>query len=601
MYTFICPHYSNFPYPLQSKAWHHWIFTGTIFLSILAFWPWHWLGFTLPKTLILSLGLSTCFLLTSITGIGVRFWKKELWPVGAYFGWLLIYTFLSISPVSSLLGASGMQWGWMTQLLYLGVFLLAMNMSKKVWIKIIVWLNALVAGYALIQFLGLDPLQSFWHEEAFLHRSFSVLGNPNWLASFLVLSFPVVFYELHSRKRQSQISLSGILFIILNLLALFTTASKAGFLAALFLMIATLRHKTKHWKKVVIGLMILILLGLPYFYSDGWALTRSLGSRLHIWKSAWQAFLAWPWGYGLDTFWMVFPPFSGNELWATEGLNVLITHPHNLILEKLLSIGPWGLFLFAWMLFNPLKKAWKQNNEQKWIAYGIIAYLITLLFGFEVMGTEILFWLFFGSVFYKKELIPKKSRLWQRILAGVFGVIFLLISVFHFQHVRGNIAYQQGRVAQNKNEIGMALNHFEQAIELYPYDRIYLLQSVEILLALKSEEENYLNQAEKHLNQLSKISQAQDPELPIFNAWLAAKLGNLEQFRWRLERAFSSHPSSGNNYKIAFHLYQKLSWWKEYEMLKKEFFEKLPDYWNQPETTAGRIFQKNHAWVMELE
>lgn len=559
----------------QFSALSSGLFGWTIFATVVSFWSWAWLGFELPKFLVLSLGLSICFALWFWRGGEVKVPRVAGWVV-AYFLILLLYVPLSLSPWAS--GLAFLEHGLFFAVLFLG-FLGGKDLLNGRWF---IAMNGLVVLYALVQFVGLDPLQGLWLEENFLGRSFSTLGNPNWLASFLVLTFPLCFKQAKGHWKW--------MVLMSNLGALLATGSKAGFLAAAVLFLIMLPKKHRLWAGLAGG--VTAALSLLGFYSSWWAATRSLGSRLQIWGGTWTHLLERFWGHGLDTFPFLFPSASGPELWEFEALEATITHPHNILLEKWFELGPWGLTIFVVMLGVIL---WP--NRKSPLAWGILAYLITLLFGFEVLSTGVIFWLFLGVL-----LSQMKGKYKVKIRPLALGLLIFSILIFYFyvQHSRANIHYELAIQQRETGEISESLTSFDRAIELYSHDRIYLLHAVELVLALEAAPEEWMENANEYLVRLNRLSSSMDHEVPILWSWYFSKEGWDVLPEFHMKRAFDMNPSGVSTYKIAMQIYTELGMTEQYERVRDEFLEALPEYWNDPKSDAGRIFRKNNPWVEEI-
>jgi O-antigen ligase len=83
----------------------------------------------------------------------------------------------------------------------------------------------LVATYAVIQRVGLDPIWSTLPQD----RVFSTIGQPNGLSAYVVLATPLVFILAAGRRWAVQLTVASVL--VLLLVALAFTLSRGGFLA----------------------------------------------------------------------------------------------------------------------------------------------------------------------------------------------------------------------------------------------------------------------------------------------------------------------------------------------------------------------------------
>lgn len=549
-----------------------------------------WLGFYLPKIIFLSLGLALFFLSLAITATKIFCSKKILLLLGAYFALLIVFTIFSQAPLSSFLGVSGAMQGLQTHLLYLGIFVLALTLNQQKenhFLKALIVIHILAVGYAILQWLNLDPLQQYWNTDAFLNRSFSFLGNPNWLGALMVLTMPLVLRLPEANKSQK---LFWLIFI-LEWLVLLTTGSKAALIAAAFVSIILLWEKDK--KKTIIFILLALLAGLSLFlfHPDLTQLLRSSSARQIIWADTWQILINWPWGHGLDTFRFSYPFFTNGNLYQYEDLFASIDNPHNLILQLLFEIGPLGLIVFSILLITVIKPHLKKTAKHFPLALGIVAYLITNIFGFETIVTGAVFWLLIGLLAKTKtatNVSPILNRTFFLVLSSIFVAIFYL----NFNHLQANFYYQNSSNYLSLGEAEKAVINLQKAIAIYPYDRIYLLEASQLLSSLSQDTGN------QYLSQVQTLSNNQDPDDELLQAWYFAKQGNAEEAEKYFVEALKQ-PNNPRNYILGMEIYQTLNQPEKVEQLRIALEKLLPTNWNKPETDSGRIFQKNYPWLVE--
>jgi hypothetical protein len=551
-----------------------WVLILTIVSTVLLFSTWSWLGFALPKAFVLSLGLSAFFGLALMKGGRLKL-NRGVFLVLAYFLLLTIATVFSPAPLSSLLGTSSAMQGWMVQMLSLAVFVAALTLGENLW-KSRVWLYlmALVSGYALIQWFGLDPLRGIWVEEMFLFRSFSTLANPNWLASFLVLGTPLIWMNSKGKERWMWLSLT--------VLALATTGSKAGFIGMGFLLLML----TGSWWAAA-GILLLGGLSLLMIFPSLASLLRSMSARQEMWMTSFEMISAWPWGHGLDLYSYVSSPFVTTALWEFESLSALTTSPHNILLEWFVEFGFVGLTLILTVFASIL---WPMRSSP--LVKGVFAYLVTLLFGFEVLSTSILMWAMMGTVVSGQKAwqgsVPRRPVMISLLILCLLNLTWLgWRSVGHWH-------YEQASEALSQYDLESSAHHFQRAMQIYPYDRVILLEASEFFLALETDEfhplvENYLLKCEN-----------MDPECPILEAWLAAEQGDASLTNQKIKEAFGMNPANIRTYYFALLAYESLGDTEAYASLKMELLGILPENYDDKKTEAGRIFLKNYPWVFDL-
>jgi putative inorganic carbon (HCO3(-)) transporter len=105
------------------------------------------------------------------------------------------------------------------------------------------------------------------------------------------------------------------------------------------------------WSLVVIAALVVV--GGLALSLRGDITSGSTPARLLLWREAVGYILRYPLGIGLDQFGYYHDPNSGLSLIDPALLNsseVYAAHPHNLILDTWLRVGPLGLIAFGWLL-----------------------------------------------------------------------------------------------------------------------------------------------------------------------------------------------------------------------------------------------------------
>lgn len=615
---FLCI-YNN--YVVKKNSLHIKIFFVGIVLSLISFYPLNYLGFTIPKILFLNLTLFISYIFC------LRNEKINLYEIFGtissklillYFFLYGIYTLFSISPLSSLLGDSQLMQGLFNQILYLSLFIIVSVFSKNnenqiYIIKSILYANLITVTYALLQFINIDPLAAAWMGEKFLDRTFSTLGNPNWLASFIILTLPVVFYfyEKHYFYK--------ILFL-LNIIALISTSSKAGILAfVVIVMIYLFKYFKNHFTYKIklnqiylcLAFILLLFIGFVTFnnrYSSNFELGRSTNARKIIWSSTIEAVKVNPLGYGVETLQFVYPKFNNPKLWEFENITARINRSHNQILDLWFQIGPFGVLVFYSFLIVILFTHFKENKDsiRFLLSLSLIGYALTNLFGFVTIGTEIVFWIIVAILSHNVENLKLGEvslfrNIFSKIIVICLTFIVFIIGIYNVKHLIAEVYFTKASNDLQQQDYLSAINNFEKSISIYRYDRIYLLQTSEVLLAFSNDEnKDFLNLIETYLNQLNHLSNYNDPEVPILEAWLFAIKGENEKFQNKLSEAKQSNPYSILTYKIAFEIYKYLGNEEQAEIEKQNIMNLLPYFWKDKNTDAGRIFWKNNAWLKQF-
>jgi putative inorganic carbon (HCO3(-)) transporter len=399
--------------------------------------------FELNKIILFQVLVALLFL---ATGWKILFYPPALaWPPLQFFKkyWLLPTVFIvglsltlfsSINPVLSFYGTIQRQAGLSSYLFYfLWFILVSFNLltihnqrsgsgsgsgdSSRTIRRVLmaaVLSGAVVSLYGILQFLNIDFL--VWPEPAFLtQRAFSSFGQPNFLASWLLLVIPLSVYLLLT-SRQALCKFGWLLALASQLLALFMSGSRGGLIALLGVLALLLVYelavsawprRKKYWAVALfVFLSCLALLLLDYsshgrvrqllHITDG-----SLGARVDLYQAAGSAITARPWlGYGLETGNEIFIRYYTPE-WGIYGdVGQSADRAHNLILDILLVAGLWGLLLYSglyyfggWLVSNNLKNK-RHASLSLALSGGLLGYLFSLFFSFSFVGGEVYFWLF---------------------------------------------------------------------------------------------------------------------------------------------------------------------------------------------------------------
>ena len=294
--------------------------------------------FVLPKlavlwtVLTLSLVVIACGVI--ISGAFPRA-ARRLLPVDVAVGLFLVLSLaawsFSTDRRQSLYGERLQYQGLLTVLLYMGFFYVArLSLTDGLRLRLLAFATTigatLVAGYALVQKAGLDPV---WHGYLPMGRVFSSIGQPNALAAYLVLSIPIAASLLDAGR---VVRIATSLCLAAMILALFLTFSRAGYLAfavALTILALGMRDRLRtSGRRVLFGLAAVLVAGLALVafaqpartaIADSWrrvvsssdAGDASLRFHLDAWNVATRIAADHPiLGTGQETFPDVFPRYS---------------------------------------------------------------------------------------------------------------------------------------------------------------------------------------------------------------------------------------------------------------------------------------------------
>lgn len=408
--------------------------------------------------------------------------------------------------------------GIITIVNYILFFYLAINFIKTKndvfkYIYIILGATIIISLYGLGQNLGWDFVR--WNPETYSpERFFSTLGNPNFLAAYLVESIPVVFvlfFITHKIFKKFFILIS----LILTVIILFLTKSRAGFLSFLvtifFIIVYTfldaskkeneLFAKNKIWF-LVFAIIILLTSFHPIVreaFQMLWERSKNLFSlkgiiltpRIYIWKSALMMFKDNPiTGTGLDTFQVIFPYYRLPIYWQLEW-NGTPEKTHNVFLQVMATQGMLGFSFYLLLFFTFLKKSFnlifgERDIMRRYIIFGFfmatVAFYVQGLFNYTVVAYGSFFWLAL-SIIFSQETSNKQyftfdlnSDFIQKNRAILFSIVLLSLfisQVLVSRHWAGDLYFKIGNIAVTTDKEEYCIPYYAKAVELNPMREIY--------------------------------------------------------------------------------------------------------------------------------
>ncbi len=211
-----------------------------------------------------------------------------------------------------------------------------------------------------------------------LHRPGGNLAQPNHLATLLMMALASVVF-LHESKKLS--ALPGALLVFVFGLGLAVTASRAGMLGFLALLVWWLAKRSKigsqtpPWVAAVVGAGFLLLFGLwPRFYAlvemSGAAELRLLdsGGRVQVWPQLVEALFEKPWwGWGIREV-----ARAQNSVAHAYAFSLPFTYSHNLVLDLALWLGlPIAAILVMAGLIWFWRRAMAANQLLPWYCLAV--------------------------------------------------------------------------------------------------------------------------------------------------------------------------------------------------------------------------------------
>lgn len=276
-------------------------------------------------------------------------------------------------------------------------------------------------------------------------RVYSTFGQPNWLAAYVTMLMPLTLFRATRHRGLSSVFFYSL--FILGFVSMWLSYSLSGLLGFLSGILAFLYinkklflKNTQNLKQLIVVLLVCIgfafltpgiyrqkakdvffdvnkvwkIRSMEQSVSNENTLNRDsadielsiVGSneqisdpgfiRTHLWKGTLSLatatsknFLV---GTGPETFTYEFQDYRPKELNYSSEWNYILNKPHNYYLEILAESGIFALAFYIGIIF------WSVRKKHPFITPGLIAFFVTNFFGFPVVGTSLLFWVFVGGL-----------------------------------------------------------------------------------------------------------------------------------------------------------------------------------------------------------
>ncbi len=289
-----------------------------------------------------------------------------------------------------------------------------------------------ISVFGIVQHLSMEPGE----------RVSSTFGQPNWLAAYIAMLLPIVFYFALSETYAKYFRWFLVGVFVISYATMWFTYSLSGVLGFIFGMGAVVvlnLEKVRANKFLVgtlVGLCFLVSALNPGVYgarlkdividigkvnaqtqelqgsgelqekntqvqgevtADATSTTVSPKQvsdagfiRLGMWRGTLDLALSSPKvfiiGTGPETFPYTFQQFRPADLNYSSEWDYILNKPHNYYLELLAEIGIFGLLVYLTIV------VWSLKKRHAYIAPALLAYYVSNFFGFPVVTTGLLFW-----------------------------------------------------------------------------------------------------------------------------------------------------------------------------------------------------------------
>lgn len=501
------------------------------FLVPLILTPWNYELFEFNKML-LTYFFTTIIVATWLIKMAVE--KRLIFrrtildiPLILFLGSQIISTIYSIDRHTSLWGyysrCNGGLFSTISYLLLYWAYVSNMDKEKALQtIRYILYTTTLVALYGIAEHFGIDA--EFW-VQLVQERVFSTLGQPNWLAAWLVALIPLTWALVLSGKeklfKKRLLPFVGYGLLAIFYLCLLYTKSRSGLFglavayAAFWGLIGltNLKRLKKLIKPFVIINLILVILtaivGTPWTPQASQLINKfrpqptpkpeeatisaesepvpfvseSGDIRKIVWQGAIQIWKDYPiFGTGVETFGYSYywhRPRAHNDV---SEWDLLYNKAHNEYLTILANTGLVGLITYLGLIGAFIIWVLKRGIKSRLIIAlfaGYVSILVTNFFGFSVVAVNLLFFLIPATamVLVEKEKEEKAKAMEIKTRQKIAIIIILILGLSTIIYL-AKFWYADTRfaVAEKLNDTAWyerAYNELQTAINLHPGEPYY--------------------------------------------------------------------------------------------------------------------------------
>ncbi len=432
-------------------------------------------------------------------------------PLLIFLGSQTISTILSIDQQTSFFGFySRFNGGLLSTITYsLLYWSFVSNFDKDEVLKLIkVWLVSavLVSIYGILEHFGVD--KNVWVQDV-QNRVFSTLGQPNWLAAWVVALIPIAFSQMLNVKKLNAKSLIYFFISILFFITLLFTKSRSGILGfvvadLIFWGFILMQNVKENWKPFAVYHLAFAFLALiigtqftpsleQYFSRNkdlpteasvqkGPALetggTESGEIRKIVWQGALDVWLHYPiFGSGVETFAYSYSKYRPTEHNLVSEWDFVYNKAHNEFLNIAANSGAVGLLAYLILVSASIVVFFKTKNYA--LLAGFVSLLVSQFFGFSVVPTQLELFLFpaFAIAISGQQLaISKKGEKISSnqkiiIVLILMATCYLLIAISRYWYA--DTLYLRGKSNNSNKRPDIAVEYLKNAIDIEPYQSLY--------------------------------------------------------------------------------------------------------------------------------
>jgi O-antigen ligase len=433
------------------------------------------------------------------------------WVILVFLGWVLITSFLSISPATAFFGKYRRFEGFFSFLTYaITFFLVVQVVDRPSRIRSLASTlsisSVFVSLYGILQYFGHDIINWGTKLPFDVNRGFSTYGNPDLLGGFLVFPLVITLAMALSEKRLGWRAFYWFAFFVAvgAWLTAFVRGAWIGGVVGLIAVIAAIVLAHPSWGvvdwigSVATGafssfviirsltaqndvLNVASRVGSIVKFNEGSSLTR-----FEIWQAAWNSIKVRPiFGFGADTFRLVFPTYKPAAYSTDAGYLSVADNVHNYPLQLASGIGIPGFLLlyglFGYALFLGFKNAFSRGKGTERLAVAgfwaaALGYIAALSTGLSVTGSTIFLWIALAMIVAPSATErDHKAPAWGPAVGLSLGVVLMLAWAYNIAWITADNYYLR---AQFPDATGAtdSVSSIKTAISLNPFNDMYRTQ-----------------------------------------------------------------------------------------------------------------------------
>lgn len=291
-------------------------------------------------------------------------------------------------------------------------------------------LAVVAAGIAQVFLFYSGNSFNFFGNDEFGKRIFSIFGNPDIFAAYLIAVIPMIFYSYKLTGRKVLAAL-----VIINVLLVFLTQSAAALSVISIMFLLWCLRNFRGRKRILTAGIALIIIAGGIFWAAGQK-KDSVVLRRFLWESSVKMAFDNPvFGAGAGNFRILGPAYQAKVLKQGGYPGYVATHDeayvHNDFLQSLSETGIAGVLIFLVFLFYPFYIYFRNKSgkpEDGYIVFSMAGIILfsTANFPFEMPLIAAMYMIFAFKLTIQTKIVIEKPGLLLK--SGAAAAAFCVIS-----------------------------------------------------------------------------------------------------------------------------------------------------------------------------